>query len=86
MRYAEELCQEKRNSTATTTHKTIDWEQRRYEIAKHMLRAIYMDEGEEKRNTDSGIAFEYQSPENCASEAVKYAIALIEELKKQNNG
>ena len=64
----------------------IDWEQRRYEIAKDMLRTIYMDEGEEKRNTDSGIAFECQSPENCASEAVKYAIALIEELKKQNNG
>lgn len=80
------LTKEKRNSTATTTHKTIDWEQRRYEIAKDMLCAIYMDEGEEKRNTDSGIAFEYQSPENCASEAVKYAIALIEELKKQNNG
>lgn len=37
------LTKEKRNSTATTTHKTIDWEQRRYEIAKHMLRAIYKD-------------------------------------------
>lgn len=77
---------ERRNGTAATTHKPIDWEQRRYEIAKDMLRAIYMDEGEEERNTDSGIAFGYQSPENCASEAVKYAIALIEELKKQNNG
>lgn len=28
----------------------IDWEQRRYEIAKDMLCAIYMDDGNEKRS------------------------------------
>lgn len=41
---------EKRNGTAATTHKPIDWEQRRYEIAKDMLCAIYMDDGNEKRS------------------------------------
>lgn len=80
------LTKEKRNSTAATTHKTIDWEQRRYEIAKYMLRAIYMDEGIERRMTDPGIAFQYQSLEGNAREAVRYANVLIEELKKYGNG
>jgi hypothetical protein len=80
------LTKEKRNGTAATTHKLIDWEQRRYEIAKDILCAIYMDEGNEKRSTDPGIEFEYQSLEGCASEAVRFADVLIEELKKQNHG
>ena len=66
--------------------KPIDWEQRRYEIAKDMLCAIYMDEGNEKRSTSPGIEFEYQSLEGNAREVVRYANVLIEELKKQNNG
>lgn len=64
----------------------IDWEQRRYEIAKEMLRTIYIEDGKEKRSTDPGIEFEYQSLEGCASEAVKFADVLIKELKKQNHG
>lgn len=64
----------------------IDWEQRRYEIAKDMLYAIYTDEGNEKRSTNPGIEFEYQSLEGNAREAVRYANVLIEELKKYDNG
>ena len=66
--------------------KTINWEQRRYEIAKEMLRTIYIEDGKEKRSTDPGIEFEYQSLEGCASEAVRFADVLIKELKKQNHG
>ena len=80
------LTKEKRNGTAATTHKTIDWEQRRYEIAKDMLCAIYMDEGNEKRSTEPGIVFERQSFGSNAWKAVRYADVLIEELKKYDNG
>lgn len=80
------LTRDKRNCTAVTTHKPIDWEQRRYEIAKDMLCTIYMDEGNERRSTDPGIEFEYQSLEGNAREAVRYANVLIEELKKYDNG
>ena len=55
--------------------KAIDWEQRRYEIAKEMLPAIYYDnkpqEGED-----------YLTLNEAAHEAVRYAEALITELKK----
>lgn len=51
-----------------------------------MLCAIYMDEGNEKRSTNPGIEFEYQSLEGNAREAVRYANVLIEELKKYDNG
>ena len=81
-----EITKEKRNSNTNLSHKRIDWEQRRYEIAKDMLCAIYMDEGNEKRSTNPGIEFEYQSLEGNAREAVRYANVLIEELKKYDNG
>jgi hypothetical protein len=64
----------------------IDWEQRRYEIAKDMLCAIYMDDGNEKRSDCLGKKIEYQSLEGSAREAVRYANVLIEELKKYDNG
>lgn len=63
----------------------IDWEQRRYEIAKDMLCAIFMDEGNEKRSTNKSIEFNYQSLEGNARGAVSYANALIKELKQQDN-
>ena len=81
-----EITKEKRNSNTTLSHKRIDWEQRRYEIAKDMLCATYMDEGNEKRSTNPGIEFEYHSLEGNAREAVRYANVLIEELKKYDNG
>ena len=46
--------------------KTIDWEQRRYEIAKHLLPRVFVF-GEHKYS---------------AKYAVSYADALIKELKK----
>ena len=57
-----------------TSEKVIDWEQRRYEIVKQMLPTVYE------------IAFEandYMPPrELIAEDAIKYADALINELKK----
>ena len=47
-------------------NKTIDWEQRRYEIAKHVLPRV----------------FAFGEPNYSAIYAVSYADALIKELKK----
>ena len=61
-----------------------NWEQRRYEIAKAMLPAIYMDDGNAARADHSPInGFEYKTPQGCAKEAVHLADALINELKKK---
>lgn len=51
----------------------IDWEQRRYEIAKSMMVAFLS-------NSCSNVYM--NTYENQAQEAVKYADVLIEELKK----
>ena len=48
------------------TNKAIDWEQRRYEIAKHILPRV----------------FAFGEPKYSAIYAVSYADALIKELKK----
>lgn len=64
----------------------IDWEQRRYEIAKDMLCAIYIDDGNESRCANHAMGFEYQSLEGSARTAVRYANVLINELKKHDNG
>lgn len=62
----------------------INWEQRRYEIAKAMLPAIYMDDGNAQRADHSPInGFEYKTPQGCAKEAVSLADALINELQKK---
>lgn len=53
----------------------IDWEQRRYEIAKEMLPVIYVDD-----NPKEGEG--YLTLQQAANEAVRYADALINELKK----
>ena len=55
--------------------KTIDWEQRRYEIAKEMLPAIYYDDKPQESE-------DYLTLNEAAHEAVRYAEALIRELKK----
>lgn len=73
------LTKEKRNSTATTTHKTIDWEQRRYEIAKAAM------VGRLASPVVEGIDPNPSMPDVCKW-SVKFADALINELKKQNNG
>ena len=48
-------------------NKVIDWEQRRYEIAKHVLPRV----------------FAFGEPKYSAVYAVSYADALIKELKKE---
>lgn len=55
-------------------YKEIDWEQRRYEIAKDILTAWCS-------NPDIGTGLEM--PKNDSATAVKYADALIKELKKK---
>lgn len=68
--------------TALEFEKDIDWEQRRYEIAKEMLHAIYLDDGNAERQDNSKLGFEFKSLQGSAKEAVRFAEALIEELKK----
>ena len=60
----------------------VDWEQRRYEIAKSMLSVIYLDEGQQSIHDEDDL-FEYQTLESCASEAVRFADALIKKLKEK---
>lgn len=69
----------------TETDDTIDWEQRRYEIAREMLpyaaetsRSILMS-GHGLGDDAKGKTF----AEVCASSAVSFADALIAELRKQ---
>ena len=56
-------------------NKVIDWEQRRYEIAKEMLPVIYYDDKPQEGE-------DYLTLNQAANEAVRYAEALITELKK----
>ena len=56
-------------------NKVIDWEQRRYEIAKEMLPVIYHDDKPQEGE-------DYLTLNQAANEAVRYADALINELKK----
>ena len=56
--------------------KTIDWEQRRYEIAKEILPVIYYDDKPQEGE-------DYLTLKQAANEAVRYAEALITELKKE---
>ena len=60
-----------RNVRNDNNIKEIDWEQRRYEIAKDVLSAL--------------IPNRYMSYEQMPGVAVKFADTLIEELKKKNN-
>ena len=55
--------------------KTINWEQRRYEIAKEMLPVIYYDDKPQEGE-------DYLTLNEATHEAVRYAEALITELKK----
>lgn len=59
-------------------NKVIDWEQRRYEIAKEMLPVIYCDE----KQQDGDF---YCTLKQAAYEAVIYAESLIAELNAATN-
>ena len=56
-------------------NKVIDWEQRRYEIAKEMFPIIYYDDKPQEGE-------DYLTLQQAAHEAVRYAEALMIELKK----
>lgn len=58
-------------------HKNIDWEQRRYEIAKEIL--PYLKDIKRYDHNSNLMKLTYHQ---CAYEAIKYADALIAELKK----
>ena len=47
-----------------------------------MLCALYTDEGFDAREKNDAM-FEYQDLDSCAKEAVRYADALIRELKNK---
>lgn len=75
-----------RMNNAVTDHlQEIDWEQRRYEIAKEILPYCYetshsiLVSGHSLGDDTRGKTL----AEVCASSAVAFADALIEELKKQ---
>ena len=57
------------------SNKVIDWEQRRYKVAKEMLPAIYYNDKPQEGE-------DYLTLNEAAYEAVRYAEALITELKK----
>lgn len=59
-------------------HENIDWEHRRYEIARTILPSFI---GKQRYNKYSESYVEYTENE-VACLAIKYADALIEELKK----
>ena len=60
------------NKAVASHYENIDWEQRRYEIAKTAMQALI------------GIQLGYKpSPEQIAEYSVVYADALIEKLKEE---
>lgn len=70
MRFFQMACDFFANST-NHKEKEIDWEQRRYEIAKCALNALLSDKDLNPH------------PDCMANKAVDYADALIEQLKKK---
>lgn len=69
------LTKEKRNGTATTAHKPIDWEQRRYEIAKEAVNGLLAAPVVDGIDPNPPM-------DDIARNAVKIADYLIKELKK----
>ena len=69
------VCEEQGTDDYThTSGKEIDWEQRRYEIAKDILTAWCSNS-----NGGAGLGI----PKNDSAAAVKYADALIKALKEK---
>ncbi len=61
------------------TEDTIDWEQRRYEIAKVFLPNAAIAVNADAKDWMEGMSY----PQASATLAIRYADALIEELKKK---
>lgn len=83
----EKACKEVREKIERANKKAENepnWEQRRYEIAKEMAAAMYLDDGQAERehSRQGHLQFEYKTDTTIAKEAVQMADALIAELKK----
>lgn len=79
----EEKSEEKTNGVKIDEVKSVDWEQRRYEIAKEAVTAIMSNEDFCAQVLFEGAEHgQRQIQTNIAHAAVVFADALIEELKK----
>lgn len=58
------------------------WQQRRYEIAKEMMPAVYLSNREDRRTAWNDSL----PPEEIAKNAVSHADALVKELRKKTYG
>lgn len=58
------------------------WKQRRYEIAKEMMSAVYLSNREDRRTAWNDSL----PPEEIAKSAVSHADALVKELRKKTYG
>lgn len=67
-------------------HTNINWEKRRYEIAKAMIPYIYIEDRNRGLSTHINTRdnYIYKDAKDCAEDAVRYADALIEVLKGKN--
>lgn len=61
----------------------IDWEQRRYEIAKEAMGAFIASPSYQYCVNNNYYETQHTAPNFVAKDAVEYADALIEELKKK---
>lgn len=70
------------------TYKDVDWEQRRYEIAKSAMQGIIANSHDRDYRTrerySSYDSWRKEYPNEIAETAVAFANALIAELKKNN--
>lgn len=62
----------------------IDWEQRRYEIAKDVLASPVLEQVADCFLCNIPYAGEEDKPQHCAKVAITLADALIAELKKES--
>lgn len=67
------------------TTEPIDWEQRRYEIAKEAMGALTSVSSYQFSVVDNYYEVYIEKPEDVAKKAVEYADELISELKRISN-
>lgn len=70
-----------KNKALVRSLETINWEQRRYEIAKDMLPNAAIAVNAEQNEWMNGMTYQKAS----AILAIRYADALIEELRRKPN-
>lgn len=63
----------------------IDWEQRRYEIAKEAMGAFISSPSYQFWKENNYYESQHTTPNHVVEDAVEYADALIEELKKKSD-